>query len=164
MLPHHRRRDQSGVEVSPGSTDAMEDDDDEHARLANIVRLAQSKLRPFAGENVKIGGCPDQKSAKAIFGAGAMEGIGFLLKMTSFGDKSGSISLASLERFHREGPGVVAEYSAGVANYSVTLSLLLTIHVTIAVVHLGYQPFTAGSTAFHMRRHDSRRRNGALEV
>ena len=135
--------------MSPAA-DTLEDDD-QRERLATIVRLAHDKLAPFASHDVKIGGCPDRKSSKAIFGAGALEGIGFLLKMTTYGDKSGTISDAELARFLREGPGVVAEYSSGVANYSVVLSLLLTIHATIAVTHAAYQPFTAASSALRIQ-------------
>ena len=74
---------------------------------------------------------------------GGGDGIGFLLQMASVDTDhgTGAISDSELQRFRREGADLVDGLASGVLNYSVVLSLLLTIFTSLVVLHAGMGPY-----------------------
>ena len=79
---------------------------------------------------------------KLVMDLGSQDGIGFLLKMASVEtEHDGTISDSELQRFRREGVDLVDVLAAGVLNYSVVLSLFLTIFTSLVVLHAGRGPY-----------------------
>ena len=116
---------------------------DERERVVALVRVVRAKLQPLAAPDQDFTCVQFKPSAmKLALDLGSQDGIGFLLKMASVEtEHDGTISDSELQRFRREGVDLVDGLASGVLNYSVVLSLFLTIFTSLVVLHAGKGPY-----------------------
>ena len=113
----------------------------ERDRIIALVHLARKNLQPYASLDERILECGFQN--KKIFGElGGMDGIGAAIKISSFDvgavesdPASSSLSDAECARFELEGITLIDAISSALLNYSVLNSLLLTICITLTILH-----------------------------
>lgn len=113
-------------------------------RVAAIIIAAREKLKPVANLDVDSAVCKgmDRQVSNVFDALGASDGVGFLLKMASFDvEADGTVSEDELRRFEHEGALLVETMTAQVLNYSVVLSLFLTMYVSLLVLHAGREPY-----------------------
>ena len=129
LLAKRRTRSKKSTHVST----------DERERVVALVRVVRAKLQPLAAPDQDFTCIQFKPSAfKLVMDLGSIDGIGFLLKMASVEtEHDGTISESELQRFRREGVDLVDGLAAGVLNYSVVLSLFLTIFTSLVVLHAG---------------------------
>ena len=119
----------------------------EAERLAALVILARAKLEPIPNAPPYY---VSLKTTKVLKPLGNFDGVGFLLKMASFDtDHDGKLSASELERFRYEGDHLIETMVSSLSNYSVLFSLLLTIFVTLQVLHAGKEPYEQNNTRTH---------------
>ena len=128
--------------VATSSTDAVMDD---RARILAVAHDARTRLQDLADLDDLT--CFLFKPAiKVIVKLGVTDGIGLMLRAARFGF-GGLLTDAEIQRFDHEVVDTIESMSASVLNYSVILSLLLTIYVTLGVLHVGTGPYAGGDDA-----------------
>lgn len=97
---------------------------DEAERIAAIIFDARSRLRPFA----------ERTSNKDIYKMhrylGAFDGVGALLQLAS-------VDARDTRNFRAEAGALIEKFENAALNYTVVFSLLITITVSLAVLHSG---------------------------
>jgi hypothetical protein len=107
-------------------------------RIARLITTARSKLEPMASADH----FDTAKANKAHVELGDIDGVGLLLKIASFPLKAdGTVGEEELRHFERESTLLIDTLCSSMLNYSVLLSLLLTIFVSLQVAHVGSEPY-----------------------
>ena len=120
------------LEVAPHTQPRSSND---HERVAALVTGARKKIVPFAQSKGLIN---MQTKWPGMFKLGSNDGVGFIIKLASFDlDGDSRISAAELSRFQLESEKLIEGLQAALLNYSVLLSLLLTVYVSLFVLQLG---------------------------
>ena len=129
----------------------------ENARAAVVIKRAREYLRPYAELPPNAGYFKRMNKNGEM---GAPETLGVLLRVaaieidgpkTSADDGVATLSPAAFVHFQREGLEVMEMMQSVTLNWSVILSLFLTIYVAMAVMHTGsaaYAPQGAQRVAF----------------
>ena len=107
-------------------------------RAARLIATARSKLEPMASADQ----FDATKANKAHVELGDIDGVGLLLKIASFQTNAdGTVGEEQLQHFEREGAMLIDTLCTSMLNYSVLLSLFLTIYVSLQVAHVGREPY-----------------------
>ena len=118
--------------------------EDEAEIVAKLITTAREALRPWAA---MVKPHPDHINA-----LGDYEGIGMHLKLASLPlERDGSVSSATLQRFHADGELFLDGLQAAALNYTVLFSLFLTISISLLVMHAGSSAYATSdaTVAFH---------------
>ena len=125
----------------------------ECGRVADAARIAREKLAPFAESPLTWSGlapCGGKKAtdlSKVYNKLGAHDGVGALLIVCSFdADGDGRISEEELRRFRVEGTQLIEQLQSSALNSSVLLSLMLTIFVSLIVMHAGVSSYNTDAS------------------
>ena len=144
MLGQSQRTKQRRTIVAIAPQPAIFSDDE---RIAAVVRSARTKLICFAeideSEVYKCVSC-NQKFNKAVDKTGGPDSVGALLKLASYGGADGKfLSRSELQRFQAEVTLLIDTFSATNLNYTVLFSLFMTMYVTLLVLHVGSNAYSA---------------------
>ena len=105
-------------------------------RAAATVLAARKKLGPFAAKQSVLPG-NDMGPGKILAKLGLADGIGALIKIASFDlEADGSMSKQEFSRFDSECMLLLEGATSALLNYSVLSSLIMTIFVTIILLHV----------------------------
>jgi hypothetical protein len=120
-----RRRDRVGPSGGEGPLS-------DRKRAGQVVLAARERLRPFAElEDLRM-----TKHQTLVMKTGFVDGIGALMQISSFDLRpDGSLSEAEYARFVSENAELVEGGQSALLNYAVLSSLLMTIFVSLIVVH-----------------------------
>ena len=130
------------------------------ARAGAIVLKARSTLQEFADFELRNRwphpasiGAPagDHTATNLVFRLGFFDGIGMLLKLSDYEVTSTGLLLPEeLALFQAEGAMLIDVLLGSALNYMVLNSLLLTILVSLIVIHVGHNAYDVGTPALRL--------------
>ena len=125
----------SAAKVLPASVEVLQSDRD---RAAAIVKKARDKLAPFASKaDINY-----NRDGSLMNKMGGPDGLGVLIKLSSYTlNPDGSMSATEFVRFETEGMLLIEGAQSALLNYAVLSSLLMTMFVTLIILHCtrGYE-------------------------
>ena len=141
-MPAWRQAQQEQEGRGRGSGARMEDRGSSSERIARLI-AARSKLEPMASAAFDMTNKSNRvKANKFHVELGDIDGVGLLLKIASFQTKTdGTVGEDEIRQFEREGALLIDTLCSSMLNYSVLLSLFLTIYVSLQVAHVGRVPY-----------------------
>lgn len=114
---------------------------DDRTRILQLAATARESLRPFVELDANQFGYFVFKSKVVktyVNKLGGIDGVGLLLKAGALDvDGDGQIDDAELSRFNDEGASLIDSAQAAMLNYLVVYSLLLTMFISLIVLHVG---------------------------
>ena len=129
MLKHMQRRSsarrrRSVQPLAPGDA----------SRAATIVKRCREIIKPLAALAEKNSGA---QTAQCCNNAGGPEVVGALVRFARIDVSGDALSPAAYARFRAEGEAIMDMLQNTTLNWTVILSLFLTIYVSLAVMHSG---------------------------
>ena len=126
----------------------------ESQRITGLVTSARQKLEPIAAINLEsvVCGTMDPKVSNKFDVLGGPDGMGFLLKMAVINIEADDGAMSEKERLHfeREFSSLMERLTGQLVNYSVLLSLYLTIYVSLLVLHAGREPYDQAASTLKL--------------
>jgi hypothetical protein len=129
----------------------------ESERVASVIKMARAKLTPFAATEYPWNGMLNFNNAmpKEYIELGMGDGVGVMLKMAILElSEDGTVTDAILAKFELEGEKLMDALQGCVLNYTVLDSLILTIFVSLVVLHAGGNAYTVGANDVAQRLGD----------